>query len=356
MKNFSALYPVDPVLTGLVCSTAPVQSLVGRQSVMRVPVNGKSYSGQIVVKSHISKMGGPGVTLRAPGAPMVRLSGKEPGFATYETRIYSAASDPVAPEEISRNQTDIDIVGDDMETVVNKLTLDEEARYAAKFFGTSIWTAEPTLSSLSISGGKWSTVATARPLGDLDIIRETYRTQSHGRTGDTCYIGATPFAYFCRSLEPRGLHLTTSGAGAIVSPLSFDAGRQYIADALRISVDRVFVGMARWNTSAIPSTHTEADIWGDFLWYGNLLGGRGVQVGSTIRMRGEAVALIGVDEESLFAEAMGGGFQAGAAGPYIAGMEQQPASEGGGISGWAQHYTDEAVLAADLGILVQDLV
>ena len=30
--------------------------------------------------------------------------------------------------------------------------------------------------------------------------------------------------------------------------------------------------------------------------------------------------------------------------------------EGGKVVGWAQHYTDQVVLAADLGLLVQDLV
>ena len=356
MIDFTTLYPVNPVLTALVCTTAYGQELIGRKLLPRIKVANSAYKGQIVRKSHTTRMGGPLNTLRAPGAAMARMAGSDPALVSYEARIYSLACDPIAPEHIARNQLPIDILGDEMESVTNKVDIDEEVRISAKLFGTSIWTAEPTLSSISISGGQWSTIATARPRGDLAVIREAYRKQAHGRNLDSCVIGPLGFNAFLQSLEARGVHLTTSGAAYIGGTLGYDAGKAMIAQDLGISPERVFVGNGRRNTAAMNQAHSEADIWGDFLWVGNLLGGSGQQaVGSNVRMSGDAVAMVGIDEETGFLNTMGSA-PAGALRSLMAGYEQDPATKGGGLSGWVQQYADEVVLAADLGYLVQDLV
>ena len=360
MLDFTTRYPVNPVFTGLVCSTEPDQMLIGRQVVRSFPVQGSAYKGQVVVKSHVGKMGNSAPTLRAPGAPIsATVNGSDPTLVSYESRCYAAKTDDIANEEIERNQLPYDILEDEMDSVVRKLDIDDEVRIAAKLFGTSIWTAEPTLSSLSVSGGKWSTTATARGESDLSIIRRTYETQAHGRPLDTCVIGAEPFEAFCRNYEARGAIVVTSGAAGVLKPLTENEGKAAIAARLGISADRVFVGRARRNTAGPLATHSESDIWGDFLWVGNLLGGSARQVqGNRLRMRGEAVAMINVDEISMLLQGMSGvsGFSAPPGRSFIAGYKDYDPIDGGKTVGWAQHYTDHAVLAADLGLLVQDLV
>lgn len=360
MLDFTTRHPVNEVFTALVCSTEPDQSLIGRAIVRTYPVEGSAYKGQVVVKSHVGKMGNSAPTLRAPGAPIsATVNGSDPTFVDYQALCYAAKTDDITHEEQARNQLPYDILEDEFDSVVRKLDIDDEVRIAAKMFGTSIWAAEPTLSSLSVSGGKWSTTATARGESDLSIIRRTYETQAHGRPLDTCVIGAEPFEAFCRNYEARGAIVVTSGAAGVLKPLTENEGKAAIAARLGISTDRVFVGRARRNTAGPLATHSESDIWGDFLWVGNLLGGSARQVqGNRLRMRGEAVAMINVDEISMLLQGMSGvsGFSATPGRSFIAGYKDYDPIDGGKTVGWAQHYTDHAVLAADLGLLVQDLV
>lgn len=357
MLDFTSRHPIDEIITGFVCTTEPEQSLIGRLVVPTFPVYGSAYSGQILRKSHIGKLGGPADTQRAIGAPIrATVFGSDPARVSYQTNPYAAKTDRFAPEEIDRSQTPYDLLEDEMDSVVQKLDIDDEIRIAAQLFGTSLWTAEPTLSSFSVSGGKWSTTATARPRSDLRKLRRTYEQQAHGRTLDTCVIGAEPFEAYCLSYEARGMLIVTSGAAAAKEPLKEDEGRAAIASDLGISPDRVFVGRGRKNTNSIVGSHTEADIWGDFMWVGNLLGATGVQqVGGVTKMKGKAIGLMNIDEMTLFRSAMGD-VSAKVGRGFIGGFKQYDMIDGGGIEGWAQHYTTHSLLAADLGLLVQDLV
>lgn len=359
MLDFTTRHPVNEVFTALVCSTEPDQSLIGRSIVRTYPVEGSAYKGQIVVKSHVGKMGNSAPTLRAPGAPIsATVNGSDPTFVDYQALCYGAKTDDITHEEQARNQLPYEILEDEFDSVIRKLDIDDEVRIAGKVFGTSVWTAEPTLSSLSVSGGKWSTTATARAESDLTIIRRTYEIQAN-RPLDTCVIGAEPFETFCRNYEARGAIVVTSGATGVTKPLTEEEGRAAIAARLGISADRVVVGRARRNTAGPLATHSGSDIWGDFLWVGNLLGGNARQVqGNRLRMRGEAVAMINIDEVSMLLQGMANvsGFSATPGRSFIAGYKDYDPIDGGKTVGWAQHYTDHAVTAPDLGLLVQDLV
>ena len=120
----------------------------------------------------------------------------------------------------------------------------------------------------------------------------------------------------------------------------------------------MFVGRARRNTAGPLATHSESDIWGDFLWVGNLLGGSARQMqGSQLHAR-QAVGAISIDEISMLLRTMEGvpatpPRRAARSSPASTSTAPSRGRQGGR---WAQHYTDQVVLAADLGLLVQDLV
>ena len=75
--------------------------LIGRQVVRSFPVEGSAYKGQVVVKSHVGKMGNSAPTLRARPAPIsATVNGSDPTFVVHESRCYAAKTDDIANEEI----------------------------------------------------------------------------------------------------------------------------------------------------------------------------------------------------------------------------------------------------------------
>ena len=289
----AAVAPVDPILTGRVLGAVPDPSLLSNQGVVEeLNVNRGALDGTIFVEPRRPFMGDTDHTslARAPGADHKQLAGGDPTTTTYSVRsIFGAErSLPVEIEEAS--QFPIALREREASILRSAMMLNREVNLASLLFTTGNWTGTVACNALTDGGSaKWSDVA-ARPLAGLIQAVENYRQQNGGIMPDTLVMGYSAANALRKNDEMRGIVRIATGNGSALAagadrPLSIPAVQAAISAELGIPAGRVFIGSARRETAATGAASSEADIWTDTCWFGNLLGGNGAAFGSVARVQ-----------------------------------------------------------------------
>lgn len=289
----SAIAPVDPILTGRVLGAVPDPSLLSNQGVVEeLNVNRGALDGTIFIEPRRPFMGDANHTslARAPGADHKQLAGGDPSTETYSVRSIFGAERGLPVELEEASQFPIALREREASILRSAMMLNREVNLASLLFTTGNWTGTVACNALTSGGSaKWSDTA-ARPLAGLIQAVESYRQQNGGIMPDTLVMGHTAANALRTNDEMRGIvRIATANGSALAAgadrPLSVPAVQAAIAAELGIPEGRVFIGSARRETAASGATSSEADIWTDTCWFGNLLGGNGAAFGSVARVQ-----------------------------------------------------------------------
>jgi len=295
----AAIAPVDPILTGRVLGAVPDPSLLSNQGVVEeLNVNRGALDGTIFIEPRRPFMGDANHTslARAPGADHKQLAGGAPSTETYSVRSIFGAERGLPVELEEASQFPIALREREASILRSAMMLNREVNLASLLFTAGNWTGTAVCNTLTSGGSaKWSDTA-ARPLAGLIQAVESYRQQNGGIMPDTLVMGYTAANALRKNDEMRGIVRISPAVGggeayggALAAnadrPLSIPAVQAAIAAELGIPEGRVFIGSARRETAASGATSSEADIWTDTCWFGNLMGGNGAAFGSVARVQ-----------------------------------------------------------------------
>lgn len=276
--------PVDPVLAGLVLGNMPKNSgLVARQ-VPQINVTGTGSKGTIFTMGGGSFLGAGaiGSLKRVPGAEMQPVTAEGLGTVTYEVRSRSCQIGPLPVEVMEENLSPVALDRYFASVAAAALSIDEEYDLSQLLHGTGIWTASTTVAGITGGAGvKWN-AAGADPIGDIEAMLQTFRTQTLGGKPRDAVIGY-PLAQTLRThvdFKKLASGMTLSNTDGNL-PMTFGMLKAVFAAQWGINL---IIGDAMYRTNNPAVTNVPAEIWNDAIWIGNLtgeaedLGGMGVGV------------------------------------------------------------------------------
>lgn len=338
--SYSSYRPVDPVYTGFLATTAPVQSFVGRIATPRISVDNPAFIGKVFVDTHTTGMGTPQSLVVTPGAPLPTLTTADPGTVTYTCVPYGLKSNGIPKLSAARSQLPVDLVQRELRILRDSLAIAEEIRYATLYQTTGNFTTTAACNALN-TGTKWN-AAGAQPLADLRYYLDTVRQAAHGNDPNAIILPHSVAVAMGNSAEIRGVYFGTIAGGAAAS---MSMGVNDVVSVLERNLGlKVYIGKGRKQTANFGQSHTEAEIWTDTVWVG-CLAADAVADGASVRTM--ATATLAVDEQSI----MGG---LGDLGYFSAGIDEISPSQGNVWVPYVQHSAAELVVSADLGATITD--
>lgn len=347
---FSTLYPVSPILSGVVSTTRPPLELIGREVLPRISVANPAYVGTIFVDTHTSFMGTSQGLERAPGGPMAKMSTTDPTTVSYACKVYSLASEPIPTQQLARSQFPEDLLSREAIAVQSAMALAEEIRVKTLFQTTANWTTTVACASIAAGSGVKFSDPTGKAMEDITKVLETFSDAAHGASATHAIIDRTTCAHLRAHPNMRGLYFTTSGGGAVDRVLKDADLKAIFMDVWGLTLH---IGKARYNSAALGQAHSEAAVWADTMWIGCLGNPNAVTAGTDVRA--SRVAAIGIDEVST-QPASANGSMSNFTSPMIAGTEDVAKTLGDGVKVWCEQVCTEVKLAANLGLTVTDCV
>jgi hypothetical protein len=338
--SYSSYRPVDPVYTGFLATTAPVQSFVGRLATPRIAVENPAFIGKVFVDTHTTGMGTPQSLVVTPGAPLPSITTADPATVTYTCVPYGLKSNGIPKLSAARSQLPVDLVQRELRILRDSLAVAEEIRCATLYQTAGNFTTTAACTALG-TGLKWN-AAGAQPLADLRGYLDLVRQAAHGNDPNAIILPYSVAVAMGNSAELRGVYY---GTAAGLASASMSMGVNDVVAALQNALGlKVFIGKGRKNTANFGQSHTEAEIWTDTVWVG-CLAADAVADGASVRTL--ATATLAVDEMSI----MGG---LGDLGYLSAGVDEVSPSMGNVWVPYVQHSCAELVVSADLGATITD--
>ncbi len=250
---------VNPVLQGLLLGYVNAdQNLIGSKVLRPISTGGES-TGTIYTISRGDQFGDPTDSLEwALGASPHMSVGFGTSTATYRCKLFADKAE-IARKAISRSDIPADLKALHLGTIAQNLVLAQERRIASAFFNASTFTQNTTLAGAT----QW-TQATSNPVGDIFTGINTVEAAT-GRTPNTIIFGRLAWQSF--QTNPSVLNfLATNKDRQIMSNDEASALLMQRFDGLR----NVYVGKGRYRSSNPNQALTLADVWGDFVWIGNI--------------------------------------------------------------------------------------